>query len=135
MMRAMEGIAIEVHRDRPIAGAALRALFASAGWERPAGEGALEAVLGTGPAVGAWSGDQLVGFARAVTDGRLRAYVEDVAVHERYRRRGVATAVMRRLLDELDEIAIVSLFCDPSLLGLYRGLGFRSTSQVVLHLR
>lgn len=131
----MEGIAVEVHHDRPIAGAALRALFTSAGWERHAGEGALEAVLQAGPAVGAWSGDQLVGFARAVTDGRLRAYVEDVAVHEQYRRRGVATAVMRRLLDELSEIAIVSLFCDPSLLGLYQALGFRSTSQVVLHLR
>ena len=53
-------------------------LYAAVGWwpERTAGQ--VSAVLRASPAVGAWHGQDLVGFARAVTDGILRAYVEDV---------------------------------------------------------
>jgi hypothetical protein len=49
---------------------------APGGLRRTAGQ--VSAVLRASPAVGAWHGQDLVGFARAVTDGILRAYVEDV---------------------------------------------------------
>jgi hypothetical protein len=40
----------------------------------------VSSVRGHSPAVGAWDGRDLVGFARAVSDGVLRAYAEDVVV-------------------------------------------------------
>ncbi|MGH2366009.1 MAG: GNAT family N-acetyltransferase, partial [Chloroflexota bacterium] len=55
-------------------------------------------VLDVFPAVGAWDGDRLIGFARAITDSEFRAYIEDVTVDPGFRHQGVATAVLRELL-------------------------------------
>jgi ribosomal protein S18 acetylase RimI-like enzyme len=55
-------------------------------------------VLGFGPAVGAWAGDRLVGFVRAVTDGAFRAYVEDVIVAPDARGAGIGRSLIDHLL-------------------------------------
>src|SRR6266581_4617119 len=36
-------------------------------------------------AIGAWDGDRLIGFTRALSDGVHRAYVEDVVIDPEYR--------------------------------------------------
>ena len=87
------------------------------------------------PAVGAWHAGELVGFARAVIDTNLRAYIEDVVVDRTHRRRGVATAILERLLSELSATHLVSLFGSVELVPFYRRLGFRPTRQTVMHLR
>lgn len=129
----MGGVAIRTRRERPIPARRVRRLYDHVGWWPDRRDEQLAAMLEAGPAVGAWAGDRLVGFARAVTDGRFRAFVEDVAVHEQYRRRGVAGEVLARLLDELSPLETVSLFCDPALAPLYAAHGFRQTKQVVMH--
>ncbi len=53
-------------------------LYQATGWR--AQPNRVNAVLGSSPAVGAWYEDKLVGFARAVTEGIPRAYVEAVVV-------------------------------------------------------
>ncbi len=75
-------------------------------------------------AAGAWYDDQLVGFARAVSDGRFHAYIDDVVVHPDYRRRGVASIIMDELLNVLADIETVSLFCAPEHVRLYERHGF-----------
>jgi GNAT superfamily N-acetyltransferase len=90
-------------------------------------------VLGGSPAVGAWHGGQLVGFARAVTDGVLRAYVEDVLVSPSRRGSGIGRAVLERLIQELAAIPVVTLFCSPDLVRYYEASSFVATSQVVMH--
>ena len=94
----------------------------------------IDAVLAASPAVGAWHAGKLVGFARAVIDTNLRAYLEDVVVDRAHRRRGVATAILERLLSELGTTHLVSLFSSAELAPFYRRLGFRPTRQVVMHL-
>ncbi len=129
----MDPIELVTHRSRPVPADRLRRLYDHVGWwpERSAAE--IAAVLDGAVAVGAWHGEDLVGFARLVTDGRFRAYVEDVAVHESCRRRGLGTAIVRELLAAAADIDLTTLFCEPGLVPLYEGLGFRATSQVVLH--
>jgi ribosomal protein S18 acetylase RimI-like enzyme len=73
-----------------------------------------------GPAVGAWQSDQLVGFIRAVTDGLLRAYLEDVLVAESHRGVGVGRALVAMILDLLQPIPVVTLFCSTDLCRLLR---------------
>jgi GNAT superfamily N-acetyltransferase len=90
-------------------------------------------VLAGGPAVGAWHEAALVGFARAVTDGVLRAYVEDVVVEERFRGTGVGRTLVRSLLDQLGSVPVVSLFCSRELVPFYEATDFHPTAQVVLH--
>ncbi len=74
-------------------------LYQTAGWwpERTAEQ--VRAVLRASPAVGAWQGEDLIGFARAVTDGVPRAYVEDVVVSPDWRGTGVGRALLAGLME------------------------------------
>jgi len=119
--------------ERPIPGRLVRDLYARVGWWPERSEKDIARVLVRGVAIAAWDDERLVGFARAVSDGRFRAYIEDVVVHEHYRRQGVAMDLLERLLDELGTIDVVSLFCDPRLAPLYERAGFEPTRQLVLH--
>ena len=121
------------HREREIPAAAVRRLYDFEDWWPQRGVAEIGAVLAAAPAVGAWHAGELVGFARAVVDTHLRAYLEDVIVHPEHRRRGVATAVLERLLAELRTCHLVSLFSSAELESFYRRLGFRPTRQMVLH--
>jgi GNAT superfamily N-acetyltransferase len=86
-----------------------------------------------GPAVGAWDGERLVGFVRALSDGHLAAYIEDVMVlHQDYRRGGVGDLVMSRLLTEIKRSANVSLFCERPVARFYERHRFRATSYMLM---
>ena len=71
----------------------------------------------------AWNGDRLVGMARLLSDGVCNAYLVDVWTASPYRRQGIASALIRRLLDEVPG-QHVGLQTDDAH-ELYRSLGFR----------
>lgn len=121
------------HAQRQIPSAAVRLLYRQEGWWQQRSDDDLAAVIASGPAVGAWQGDQLVGFARAVSDGRFRAYVEDVVVDAAHRGSGCGAALIAALHVELSDIDIVSLFCHEDLVGFYEHLGYRFTGQKIAH--
>jgi GNAT superfamily N-acetyltransferase len=125
---------IALHTERPIDARDVRALYDSAGWWPNRSTEAIAKVLTQDPAIGAWEGDRLVAFARAITDGTFRAYIEDVVVHPDYRRQGIAIRMMQRLLGALEHIDVISLFCEADLVSLYGFTGFKAQkSQVVMH--
>lgn len=68
-------------------------------------------------------GGRVVGTARALSDGVCNAYVVDVWTHTGYRRRGIATEMVRRLVEALPG-QHVGLQTDDAQ-ALYRSLGFR----------
>jgi len=120
-------------QKRSIPAAAIRALYDETDWWPERSLTDIEVVVAGGPAVGAWLGSRLVGFARAVTDRRFRAYVEDVVVSPHHRGNGLATLLTDALLEELRKVDVVSLFCENALVPLYRRSGFGATDQRVLH--
>ena len=65
---------------------------------------------------------KLIGTARVLSDGVCNAYVVDVWTHSAYRRHGIATRMMRELLDDLQG-QHVYLFTDD-MPDFYRALGF-----------
>lgn len=71
----------------------------------------------------AWDGDRVIGKARALSDGVCNAYVVDVWTHSDYRRRGIASRLMRLLEAGLDGQHIY-LFTDDAE-GFYHQLGYR----------
>jgi ribosomal protein S18 acetylase RimI-like enzyme len=121
------------HTERSIPANQVLALYSAAQWwpERTPEE--VDRVLRGSPAVGAWHGGQLIGFARAVTDGVLRAHVEDVIVAPARRGSGLGQAVLDCLMQELGAIPVVTLFCSPDLVGYYEASSFVATRQVVMH--
>lgn len=59
-------------------------------------------------AIGVWEENELIGFARVVTDGVFRADIEDVVVHESVRNKGIGEKMLTMLLQEVSHIDIVS---------------------------
>jgi predicted GNAT family acetyltransferase len=71
----------------------------------------------------AWSGDRIVGTARALSDGVCNAYVVDVWTQSRWRRRGIARAMLDRLTAPLDGQHMYAFTDDRA--DFYLACGFR----------
>jgi aralkylamine N-acetyltransferase len=69
---------------------------------------------------------QLLGFARATSDGSLTATIWDVAVNPSWQRVGLGRALMERLIAALcsEKIEIISLYAEQDVVLLYEKLGF-----------
>jgi GNAT superfamily N-acetyltransferase len=68
---------------------------------------------------------RVVGFVLATGDGVLSAAIPLLEVLPSHRGRGVGTELMRRILEQLGDLYMVDLACDPELQAFYEGLGFR----------
>ena len=71
----------------------------------------------------AYDGDQIVGTARALSDGVCNAYIVDVWTLSRYRRQGIAERMLDELMNDLPG-QHVYLFTDEAL-NFYLNRGFR----------
>jgi ribosomal protein S18 acetylase RimI-like enzyme len=68
-------------------------------------------------------GERVVGMARLLSDGVCNAYILDVWTASAYRRRGIASAMVRRLLERVPG-QHVGLQADADARGFYESLGF-----------
>lgn len=122
------------HVERPIDAGQVRRLYQTVTWGHGRDDEGIRSVIEATVAVGAWDGDRLVGFTRAMSDGRYRAYVEDVMIDPDYRGHKIGERMVAALLDQLGDIEIVSLFCEPERVAFYGRNGFSpSKSQVMMH--
>ena len=71
----------------------------------------------------AYDGDQVIGKARALSDGICNAYIVDVWVYSPYRNRGIARKMMSTLTDQLSG-QHVYLFTENDTVDFYQKLGF-----------
>lgn len=67
----------------------------------------------------------VVGFATALSDGVLSAYVPLLEVLPAWQGRGLGRAIMDRVFAELDGLYMVDLVCDPELEAFYAPMGLR----------
>lgn len=72
----------------------------------------------------AFDDDALVGFGRALSDGVKDAGIFDVAVAPEYQERGIGTAILRLLMDNL-AVCNVILFANPGREDFYARFGFK----------
>jgi GNAT superfamily N-acetyltransferase len=126
-------VEIALHRQRPIRPHDAVELFREEGWWPNRTPSTVAALLEGSLAAGAWHGERFIGFARAITDGVERAYVEDVVVTHDYRRSGIGAQLVEVLMKQLAHIPAVSLFCTADLVDFYELSGFHRTHQVVMH--
>jgi GNAT superfamily N-acetyltransferase len=96
------------------------------GWPSPPStQRRVEILRGSDVVVLALDDDRLVGFATAVTDGALSAFVPLLEVLPEYQERGIGTELARRILARLDDLYMVDLTCDEELVPFYERLGLR----------
>jgi N-acetylglutamate synthase-like GNAT family acetyltransferase len=122
--------------ERPIRSVELMKLYKDAGWWGERKEQDIEKMLKSESviSIGAWKDGTLIGFARAISDGRFRAYIEDVVIHHAFQKLGIGTNLVSKLLSELSHIDVISLFCEEHLIPFYAKNHFKlSKSQFVMH--
>jgi GNAT superfamily N-acetyltransferase len=122
--------------DRPIEPEQLQPLFRQTGWARNRNiEGIKKMLQATPIMIGAWDGDHLIGYARAITDGIYRALIDDVVVDESKRGQGVGSELMRRLIEHLDSIEEIFLRCGENVVLFYERHNFERSGAVVMDLK
>lgn len=126
-------VSIYLHKEKEMSPTQIMQLYQDAGWWPERNEKGIDQILNSSIAVGAWDGEQLVGFCRAISDGVYRAYIEDVVVLQSHRNQGIGKLLMNRLQKELKEIDIVSLFCSADLENYYQQFRYKATKQIVMH--
>jgi GNAT superfamily N-acetyltransferase len=82
------------------------------------------AIEGSTRVVGIYRGSDQVGFARAVSDGAVVAYLADVYVLESYRGKGLGLELIREIVDGDTQDDVRWMLHTADAAGLYRKLGF-----------
>jgi GNAT superfamily N-acetyltransferase len=75
---------------------------------------------------------KVVGFATAVTDGLLCAYLSFLEVLPAYRHRGIGQTLVHRTLELLGPLYMVDTMCDAELQPFYARLGMHPALGMVL---
>ena len=84
----------------------------------------------------AFDGESLIGFVNIAWDGGVHAFLLDTCVAPDFRRRGVATALVKTAVDLARARGAQWLHVDfePHLVGFYQGCGFRPTGAGLIDL-
>ncbi len=82
------------------------------------------AIAGSRRVLGLYRAEQQVGFARAVSDGAIMAYLADVYVLPAYRGRGLGTELVREMITGCEEWDVRWMLHTADAQGLYAKLGF-----------
>jgi ribosomal protein S18 acetylase RimI-like enzyme len=106
----------------------LRGFFV--GWPAPLSpERHLELLRGSHAVELALDGDAVVGFATAISDGVMSAFIPLLEVLPEYQHRGIGSELVRRLLGQLDDLYMIDLCCDVDLEPFYSTLGFQTLDR------
>lgn len=73
----------------------------------------------------AWDGEELVGIARALSDGIVQSVIYDLCMFPEYQRQGLGKRMMEAMIERLDTDNVV-LWAVPGKEGFYRKFGFYS---------
>lgn len=83
------------------------------------------------------STQQLVGFARVLTDEVRYAYIYDVMTDESLRGKGIGKMIMNAILShpQLSRVKYFELTCAPEMVDYYLKLGFTCDYGIVMPMR
>ncbi|SMQ70361.1 Acetyltransferase (GNAT) family protein [Devosia lucknowensis] len=86
--------------------------------------------------LGAFDGKRLIGFVNVAWDGGVHAFILDTGVDPDFRRRGIATDLVRRAADiaRLGGAHWLHVDFEPHLAPFYRACGFRPTEAGLMSL-
>ena len=112
---------------------AVHRLLMTSGWAHRVGDvkdlGRL--ISASQRAVVAVADDEIVGFARAITDGISNGYVSMVVVAEQHRRRGIGQALVERLIGSEPNITWVLRAGRTGAAEFFAKLGFSASSTAM----
>ena len=77
------------------------------------------------------STNHVVGFITAISDGVLSAYIPLLEVLPAYKAQGIGQNLVKKMLEQLDNIYMIDLCCDEHLIPYYEKFGmYQSTGMI-----
>lgn len=76
--------------------------------------------------------NQVVGFITAISDGVLSAYIPFLEVLPAYKNKGIGKELVKRMLQQLDDIYMIDLCCDDDLIPYYENFGMIKSNGMLL---
>jgi spermidine synthase len=82
-------------------------------------------------------GEQIVGIGRAISDGISDAYIQDITVNESFRRKGIASQIVEKIVEKLHEDGLywIGLIAERGSQEFYLRLGFKPMENATPMLR
>ena len=106
----------------------LYALYEHLGWNdflKLDQEALIKAMEGSYLSVYAYCEGRLIATGRIVSDGVINAYLCGLGVHSQFRGRGIATEIIKILVDNCREKGLhIQFFCEEELVPFYEKAGF-----------
>ncbi|HVT13807.1 MAG TPA: GNAT family N-acetyltransferase [Fimbriimonadaceae bacterium] len=104
-----------------------------AGWRRPlTGDRLMHVLRGSSAVILALDDQEVVGFANALSDGVLMAYLPLLEVRPEYQGKGIGSELVRRMIAKLGNHYGIDLLCDKKLVPFYQRLGMKHVSGMCL---
>jgi len=104
-------------------------LFLTTGWNdqyKLATDELFTAVKNSWYIISAYHNERLVGFGRIICDGVVHALILDMIVHPDYKRKGIGTKILNRMVEKCrsHNIRDIQLFCARDKIAFYEKSGF-----------
>jgi spermidine synthase len=103
-------------------------------WKKPCSfEQVYKLVSGSFCFITVWKGDELIGMGRALSDAFNDAYIQDIFVDKNYRKKGIATNIVKKLINYCSSknIRWIALIAAPGSVGVYKKSGFKKMTGYV----
>jgi N-acetylglutamate synthase-like GNAT family acetyltransferase len=112
--------------NEPIKAEALSNVFKTSGINRPSDDlkRLQQMIDNSNVLITAWSNDQLIGVARAITDYCYCCYLSDLAVNKNYQNKGIGKGLVRILQGHIGEEVALLLLSSPIAMEYYPKIGF-----------
>jgi len=121
---------IEYKRIKAIEENQLAELFLSVGWfSGNFPEKLRMAFVNSSRVISAWDDDKLVGLIRCLDDGIWQATIDCLLVNPEYQGRGIASALLKMILDDCKEFLYVDVLPDKDKAQFYLKHGFEVTEE------
>ncbi len=130
-------ITMDIRTFQPADAAAVHRLLAANGWQHriPSTGHLLALVAASQRAMVVVKDDQLVGFARAITDGLSNGYLSMVVVAEHCRGQGIGSRLIERMLDDGENMTWVLRAARPGAREFFSKLGFSPSVEAMERVR
>jgi len=76
--------------------------------------------------------NKVVGFMNAISDKIISAYIPLLEVLTSYRKQGIGSELVRRMLFELKDFYMVDLICDENKALFYERMGFKKHNGMLI---
>jgi ribosomal protein S18 acetylase RimI-like enzyme len=103
------------------------------GWPNPPSPAThLRILKGSAHVVLALEEGRVVGFVTALSDGVFYAYLSLLEVLPSHQGRGIGTALMQQVLEQLRQMYAVDVLCDPEVRPFYERVGMQPAGGMVV---